>query len=199
MKIVAALMVLALAWTAGLFAFADRIQRLTPAPMPAPADGIVALTGRSDLRLKAGADLLEAGRGRRLLVSGVDRRATRGDLWTLTGAPKPLFDCCVDLGFTAADTAGNAREASEWARAMRFHSLILVTADYHTPRARIELQAAAPDLAVAVYPVATPDLDAHFWLADSRGAQRMAKEYCKYLVALARAGLRGARRPGETR
>jgi hypothetical protein len=103
-KAVAAVLVLALAWVSGLFAFAGRVQRMTPAPMPLPADGIVSLTGGSDVRLKTGTDLLEAGEGRRLLVSGVNPMATRQDVWTVTGAAKPLFDCCVDLGFKAADT-----------------------------------------------------------------------------------------------
>jgi uncharacterized SAM-binding protein YcdF (DUF218 family) len=197
LKALAAGLVLVVAWISGLVAFADRIQRMSPAPPPPLADGIVALTGGSDLRLKAATDLLEAGKGRRLLVSGVNRAASRQDLWTVTGAPKPLFDCCVDLGFTAADTVGNARETAEWTRAMRYHSLILVTADYHMPRAMVELEAALPGVRVAPYPVVTPDLDAHRWLDDSGAAGRMTREYCKYLVALTRASLPGGRARGE--
>ncbi|HEY2050686.1 MAG TPA: YdcF family protein [Caulobacteraceae bacterium] len=197
MKALAAALVLAVAWVSGLFAFAGRVQRMTPAPMPTPADGIVALTGGSNVRLKTATDLLEGGEGRRLLVSGVNPMATRQDLWTVTGAAKPLFDCCVDLGFKAADTVGNARETAEWARARRYRSLILVTADYHMPRAMVELEAAAPGVRITPYPVATTDLDARRWLDDQRGAERMAKEYCKYLVALTRASLPGVRGAGQ--
>jgi uncharacterized SAM-binding protein YcdF (DUF218 family) len=191
MKLLAAGLVIACAWISGLLAFAGRVERLTPAPTPPAADGIVALTGGSDLRLKAATDLLEEGLGQRLLVSGVDRKATRQDLWIVTGASKPLFDCCVDLGFDAADTAGNARETAAWTRAMRYRSLILVTADYHTPRALVELRAALPGVAITAYPVATPDLDAHLWLHERRGTERMAREYSKYLVALIRATVPG--------
>lgn len=198
MKAIAAVLVIALAWVSGLFAFAGRVQRMTPAAMPPPADGIVALTGGSDLRLKTATDLLEAAEGRRLLVSGVNPMATRQDLWTVTHAAKPMFDCCVDLGFKAADTVGNARETAEWARGLRYRSLILVTADYHMPRAMVELEAAAPGVKVTPYPVATPDLDARRWLDNRRGAERMAKEYCKYLVALTRASLAGSRATGQT-
>jgi len=56
-----------------------------------------------------------------------------------------MFDCCIDLGFTAADTVGNARETAEWARSLGYRSLILVTADYHMPRAMLELKAAMPE------------------------------------------------------
>ncbi len=186
MKGLAALLVLAGIWVAGLLAFADRIARLTPADEPQAADGIVVLTGASDLRLQAATDLLENAKGRRLLVSGVNRQTTRKDVWALTGAAKPLFDCCVDLGFTAADTVGNAREAGDWARAMGYHSLILVTADYHMPRALLEFHGAAPKIAVTPFPVATPALDARRWYATSRGARRMILEYTKYLTILAR-------------
>ena len=186
MKGLAAGLVLLMIWAAGLLAFADRIVRLTPAAEPAPADGVVALTGGSTVRLRAGTALLEAGKGRRLLVSGVNPKVTRAQVWALTGAAKPMFDCCVDLDFTAADTIGNARETAAWARTMGYNSLILVTADYHTPRAALELKAMAPRLAVSVYPVATADLDARAWWQSSGGARRMVGEYMKYLVALGR-------------
>ena len=180
------LLVVTAIWAAGLLEFTDRIVRLTPAEDPAAADGIVALTGGSDLRLEAASRLLEDGKGRRLLVSGVNRRATRQDLLGVTGAAKPVFDCCVDLGFTAADTVGNARETAEWARSLGYRSLILVTADYHMPRAMLELKAALPEARIAAYPVATPALDARHWQASGEAARRMVLEYCKYLAILAR-------------
>jgi uncharacterized SAM-binding protein YcdF (DUF218 family) len=178
-----------LVWGSGLLAFASRVTRLTPAPAPPAADGIVALTGGSAIRLKAAVDLLEAGDGRRLLVSGVDRKVTRRELWAVTGAAKPLFDCCVDLGFEAANTIGNARETAAWARAMHYESLILVTADFHTPRALLELRGALPGVKIIAYPVATPDLDVRHWQDTTRGADRMAVEYSKYLVTLCRENL----------
>jgi uncharacterized SAM-binding protein YcdF (DUF218 family) len=190
-KGLAAVLVVFLVWTAGLLEFADRVARLTPADEPANADGIVALTGGSDLRLEAATTLLESGKGRRLLVSGVNRAATRGDLWGVTGAAKPLFDCCVDLGFTAADTLGNARESAQWARAMGYRTLILVTADYHMPRALIELRSAMPEARITPYPVATATLDARHWTNTSLGARRMVMEYSKYIAILAREAILG--------
>jgi len=178
-------------WAAGLMEFADRIARLTPAEEPAAADGIVALTGGSDLRLEAASRLLENGEGRRLLVSGVNRRATRQDILGVIGAAKPMFDCCIDLGFTAADTVGNARETAEWARSLGYRSLILVTADYHMPRAMLELKAAMPEARIVPYPVATPVLDARHWQSSGDGARRMVLEYCKYLAILARESVLG--------
>ncbi len=189
MKGLAVLLVASLAWFSGLLAFADRIVRSTPAATPVPADGIVALTGGSAVRLKAATDLLEAGEGKRLLVSGVDRRVTRHELWVLTGAAKPLFDCCVDLGFEAANTLGNARETADWVHAMGYRRIILVTADYHTPRAVLDLKGALGGVHIEAYPVPTPDLDARHWEETNRGAERMAAEYTKYLITLGRDGV----------
>ena len=193
MKGLAAILVTLAVWFAGLLAFADRVARLTPVETPAAADGIVALTGRSDLRLRTAADLLEAGKGHRLLVSGVNRRARRADLLSVIRTPKPIFDCCVDLGFTAADTIGNAREAADWASVMRFKSLILVTADYHMPRALLAMHASAPRMVIEPYPVVTPELDARRWWATTMASRRMVVEYTKYLAILTRKSLLGSR------
>lgn len=193
MKGVAAILVLFAIWLSGLCAFADRIARLTPSETPSRADGIVALTGRSDLRLTAATDLLVEGKAQRMLISGVNRQVKRQQLLALTRAPKPVFDCCVDLGFTAEDTLGNAQEAADWAHGMRFHRLILVTADYHMPRALLELHTLAPDLAIQAYPLATPEVDVRRWPRTTGGARRIMAEYAKYMTILARNGLFGLR------
>jgi uncharacterized SAM-binding protein YcdF (DUF218 family) len=191
-RTLAALLVIALIWAAGLAAFADRIDRSTPAAEPQPADGIVVLTGAgSNERIAAAVSLLSDGKARRMLVSGVDRGASREDIRTVSGAVRKLYDCCVDLGFTAADTVGNARETAEWARAMRYQSLIVVTADYHMPRAMLELRSTLPDAHLQPYPVKTGVVNAHRWWRSSRGMKLMVVEYSKYMAILGREMVRG--------
>ncbi len=190
MKGLAAALVVVAIWASGLLAFAGRIERSTPAQEPARADGVVALTGAgSNERIRAGMGLLEDNKARRMLVSGVNREASREDVRAAAQAVRRLYDCCVDLGFEAATTVGNARETLAWARAMRFHSLIVVTADYHMPRAMIELRAGLPHIPLQAYPVATSVIDAREWWKTGRGARLMALEYCKYLAILAREAL----------
>jgi uncharacterized SAM-binding protein YcdF (DUF218 family) len=191
MRTLAAIFVVLLVWAAGLLAFAARVDRLTPAADPPAADGIVALTGGSGERIAAGLALLEAGKAKRMLISGVSRHVTRGELQTITGASKPIYDCCVDLGFEAANTLGNAKETADWARSKGFRTLILVTADYHMPRARLELHAAMPEAEIVAYPIATTEISAGRWWQTSIGAQRMILEYTKYLAVLARETLLG--------
>jgi uncharacterized SAM-binding protein YcdF (DUF218 family) len=189
MKSVAAFLVLALIWTCGLFAFAARVQQSTPAVDPAPADGIVALTGaNSNERIRAAVTLLSDGLGRRVLVSGVNREVSREQLRTASRTVRRLYDCCVDLGFTADDTVGNARETAEWAKAMGFHSLIIVTSDYHMPRAMLELRAVLPPpvTTLQAYSAPTPSLKNRRWWRSPGPARLMVVEYCKYLAILGR-------------
>lgn len=191
MKTLAALLIALMIWGVGLLAFTGRVDHSTPAREPPTADGVVALTGASNLRLEAATKLLEEGKGKRLLISGVNREATRADVLTVTKAVKPIYDCCVDLGFAAANTVGNAIETAEWAKSKGYKSLIVVTADYHMPRSMLELSAAMPGVALYPYPVQTESLNARRWWKTSSTARRMTVEYCKYLAILGREAFLG--------
>ncbi|HEX3887443.1 MAG TPA: YdcF family protein [Phenylobacterium sp.] len=194
MRTLAALLVLAMIWAAGLVAFAERVQRSTPTQEPQAADGIVALTGaNSNERIAAAIQLLADHKGRRVLVSGVNREVSREQLRVASGAVRRLYDCCVDLGFTAADTVGNARETAEWARAMRFNSLIIVTSDYHMPRAMLELRAVLrpPAATFQTYAVPTAALKTRHWWRSPGAARLLVVEYSKYLAILGREAVLG--------
>ena len=200
MKFLTFIAIVALIWLVGLFAFADRVRSYTPAADPARADAIVALTGPSAERVNAAIRLLEQDKGQRVLISGVNREVRRQELRALTPGSNKLFNCCVDLGFEAEDTIGNAQEIAAWADAKGYDSLIVVTSDYHMPRALTEIRAAAPDLALTPYAVETPSLDNSRWWRAAVTARRMTLEYMKYLAALGRALVGGGEyeRPGAT-
>lgn len=189
MKFLTLIAIVALVWLVGLFVFADRVRNLTPADEPARADAIVALTGPSAERVNAAVRLLEQGKGRRLLISGVNREVRRQELRALTPGSNRLFNCCVDLGFEAEDTSGNAREIAAWAQTKGYDSLIVVTSDYHMPRSLVEIHAAAPDVTLTPFAVSTPSLDDSRWWRAAVTARRMTLEYMKYLAALTRASL----------
>ena len=175
-----------LIWVIGLFAFAGRVDHSTPAAEPPVSDGVVALTGASDARIKVAMGLLETGKARRMLVSGVNPTTSRADVRGVAKADRHIYDCCVDLGYQATDTVGNARETAHWVDAEGYHSLILVTSDFHMPRALLELKAALPDVTITPYAIRTTELDARHWWRTSDGLRRMTLEYCKYLIILVR-------------
>jgi uncharacterized SAM-binding protein YcdF (DUF218 family) len=111
--------------------------------LPRPADerqtdAIVVLTGGAK-RLERGLDLLERGRAKRMLVSGVPRIVRPQELAAEYRADPRLFECCIDLGRESVDTRSNAEEVSRWAQRHKTKSLRVVTTDWHMPRARFEL------------------------------------------------------------
>ena len=186
MKSLALFLILVMFWAEGLLAFTARIDRSTPAADPAAADAIVALTGNATVRITTAVKLLEQGKGERLLVSGVNRAASPADILGVSKATRPIFACCVQLGFEAADTKGNARETAAWVKHEGYKSLIVVTADYHMPRAMLELKGTMPAVELTPYPVKTEEIDARSWWRTSRQARRMLIEYTKYLAVFAR-------------
>jgi len=174
---------------AGLLVFIAQLPAPT-ATTPAPADGVVVFTGQGD-RLAPAMALLDEGAGRRLLISGVNPSVKRPELARLWPGDPQLFECCVDLGLEARSTQGNATELGDWTRRNGFRSLILVTAEYHMPRALLEAQRRLPGVAIAAYPVASGEIGENGWPSDFGAWRRLISEYAKYLAVRADSAVRG--------
>ena len=111
--------------------------------LPRPADdrqtdAIVVLTGGAN-RIERGLDLLQRGKAKRMLISGVARTVRPVELAARYPDQAALFKCCIDLGRESVDTRSNAEEVSRWLAKRKLHSIRLVTTDWHMPRARFEL------------------------------------------------------------
>ena len=131
-RVVAALL---LVWLLGFAGFSFML------PGPAGAsetDAVIVLTGGEN-RLDRGLEILEAGKARRMLVSGVNRTVRPIELAEGTGTEPRLFECCIDLDQDSVDTRSNGDEAARWIREHRFRSVRIVTTDWHMPRARYEV------------------------------------------------------------
>jgi uncharacterized SAM-binding protein YcdF (DUF218 family) len=157
-----------LVWILGFAWFALFLPQ--PASME-KTDGVVVLTGGSGLgRINRGLEVLEAGKSRRLLISGVDLDVKPGELAAAYHRPTKLFDCCIDLGFRAVDTRSNGLETARWVARNKIKTLRLVTHDWHMRRARMELNFAMPK-GVTIIEDAVPTQPSLFVLF---------KEYHKY-------------------
>lgn len=152
---------------------------------PQLADGIVVLTG-GEARIAEAGRLLAAGRARRLLISGVNRRTGREDLRRLTKLNPQMFDCCVDIGYEALDTYGNADETRAWANQWRFSSLIVVTASYHMPRSLAEIAIAMPEARLIAHTVVPRQLQGMPWWLRLAAARTLVSEYLKLLPVATR-------------
>jgi uncharacterized SAM-binding protein YcdF (DUF218 family) len=149
------------------------------------ADGIVALTG-GPFRINDALDLLAAGRGKRLLISGVNPATRPNEISRMMPEHQRLFACCVDIDHSAMNTIGNAIETRRWAKAREFRSLIVVTANFHMPRALVELEHELPDVALLPFGVVSDKVRVETWWENPETARLLFLEYLKYIVARVR-------------
>lgn len=168
----------------GFVLFANAVMREPDVP-DVEADAIVVLTG-GQTRIAEAARLLENGRGQRLLISGVNRKIGRPSLQRISGLDEQIFNCCVDLGYAALNTVGNADETRRWAEALGYDRLIVVTASYHMPRSLAELAREMPNIQLLPHPVAPDDLRNKVWWLDAPTTRLLAGEYVKFLPAALR-------------
>ena len=101
------------------------------------ADGIVALTGGAS-RIADAIELLASGRGQRLLISGANPATNSQEISRLNPEFRRWVRCCVDFD-RSVNTLGNAIEIKRWTENRGFRSLIVVTSNYHMPRALAEI------------------------------------------------------------
>jgi uncharacterized SAM-binding protein YcdF (DUF218 family) len=171
----------------GFLRFADTVAGLEP-PAEPKADALVVLTGTSQ-RIDQAISLLEAGTGHRLLISGVHPGTTAARIRGMTRAPQSLFDCCIDIGYDAIDTVGNALETSRWAKAHGYREVLVVTNNYHMPRSLFELHRVDPETRYTGYPIINSDLKRSNWMANPDVVRAMLSEYLKLAGASLRAYL----------
>lgn len=175
---------------AGVFGFVLFAANVMRAPVAASerADGIVVLTGGQS-RIKEAARLLTEGYGARLLISGVNTRTGEAELIRLTGLDARTFGCCVDLGYTALNTIGNASETQTWANAHQYRSLVVVTSNYHMPRTLVELSRTLPNVRLIPHVVTPATFDTDAWWLSPVTMRNLVAEYVKFLPSAARFAL----------
>jgi uncharacterized SAM-binding protein YcdF (DUF218 family) len=149
------------------------------------ADGIVVLTGAA-ARIPDAIELLAAERGKRLLISGVYRNTRSTEIARLTPLYSKYFSCCIDLDRSALNTFGNAIQTRRWAREHNFNSLIIVTSNWHMPRAMNELAHQLPDVTLIPYPVISEKVKNDPWWQNGATARLLIGEYFKYLFGILR-------------
>lgn len=155
------------------------------------ADGIVVLTGGSS-RVSDAIELLAAGYAKRLLISGVHPTSAASDISRLLPDNQALLSCCVDLDHSAVNTRSNAAETRRWAHERGFKSLIVVTSNYHMPRAIVELSHAMPEITLIPFAVVGDRWRDEPWWESGPTLRLLLSEYAKYVAAELRVRLAAA-------
>jgi uncharacterized SAM-binding protein YcdF (DUF218 family) len=176
-----------LAGVAGFVWFVSQLHSTEEKPAR-NADGIVVLTGGSS-RVSDAMELLAVGYGKRLLISGVHHANGVNDIVRSLPESQNLLNCCVDLDRSAINTRSNATETRRWVHERGFHSLIVVTSNYHMPRAILELSHSMPDIDLISFPVVGDKWRDEPWWTSGAAMRLLLSEYAKYVVAEARVRL----------
>jgi uncharacterized SAM-binding protein YcdF (DUF218 family) len=170
----------------GFIVFANSIEHEQRAPIPT-ADGIAVLTGGVS-RIDEAMKLLTERKAKRVLITGVNRSTTREELQHLASQGGQYFTCCVDIDKEARNTIDNATETSEWVAVHQYRSIIVVTSNYHMPRALAELARVLPGVKLVPYVVVDNNVHVEHWWAYPGTTRLLLSEYLKYLPALGRLG-----------
>lgn len=181
---------LALVFVVGALGFVGflsqlRVDELKPASR---ADGIVVLTGGSS-RVSDAVELLAGGYGKRLLISGVHPTNQVNDISRSVPDSQALLDCCADLDRSAINTRTNAAETRRWVHERGFRSLIVVTSNYHMPRAIVEMSHAMPDITLIPFAVVSDKWREEPWWTSGPAMRLLLSEYVKYVAAEVRVRL----------
>ena len=101
-----------------------------------------------------------------------------------------LIECCIELDSISTNTYSNAYETLKWAKKNNIKKFILITSNYHMPRAFLEFKNRMPNLKIFTYPITPNKHDVKMWLSSFQTFSLIFSEYCKYLIAKLRIQLK---------
>ena len=150
---------------------------------------IVILTGGAN-RIKDGLKIIEDFQNSKninykILVSGTGMGFTKGSLKKKLGPNfnSQLIQCCIDLDNVSKNTLTNASETFKWTNKNKIKEFILITSNYHMPRAILEFKNVMPNLKIYTYVITPKKHDIENWFSSYQTFSLVFKEYCKFIIA----------------
>ncbi|MGQ0526742.1 MAG: YdcF family protein [Alphaproteobacteria bacterium] len=178
-RVVTLFLIALMLWVGGFVLFsAASIWRL-PQKNDQKTDVIVVLTGGGN-RVEEGLILFALGKTKELFISGVHPGVTENEVRAMWKGRAPLPECCITLERTSISTLQNAQQTRDWLKNTDYHSIRLVTANYHMNRALLHFSLLLPGVDIIPHPVEHPNVGPRtkrFWLI-------MLSEYHKTLFRL---------------
>ena len=150
---------------------------------------IVILTGGAN-RIKDGLKIIQDFKNSKninykILVSGTGIGFTKSSLKKKLGPNfnSQLIQCCIDLDGVSKNTLTNASETFKWAYKNDIKEFILITSNYHMPRAILEFKNVMPNLKIYTYAITPKKHDIENWLGSYQTFSLVFTEYCKFIIA----------------
>ncbi len=149
---------------------------------PNSADAMLVLEGENDVRVQRGLKLLHAGRAPLLILNAVADMRVFGItkpviaeefVKTLPPADAARIRICP---ITALSTQQEARAAGVCLRDAGVHTVLLVTSDYHTRRARMIFRHELPQFDIHAAAAPDPKSFGQKWWTDREWAKTMLSE-----------------------
>ena len=149
-----------------------------PAPSSRPADAVFVLSG-GEGRIKEGYRAWVSGAGKELCILGAGRNLKPADLLPAAAALPVEALSRIRVEGWSENTLENAFSAKSIASERGYSSVILVTSDYHVPRAYLAFRKVLPpEVTLSVIPVRAESGDP--WGVAWRWARRHFLEGWKY-------------------
>lgn len=146
------------------------------------AEAMVIFTGDNN-RIGEGLELSNINNIKYILISGVALNSSLNQIVdNYQNKAFYLNKLQIELGKKATNTVGNIQETSEWVQKNQFHSLILVTSNYHVPRCEILFRKKLQLDTLIIYPTFSDTFDNQEWWKSSRSINLIFNEYHKYLA-----------------
>ena len=150
---------------------------------------IVILTGGTN-RIKDGLKIINEFEktstfNSKILVSGTGKGFTKTSLEKNINFDFDfnLIECCIELDSISINTYSNAIETLKWAEKNNIAEFILITSNYHMPRAFLEFKYRMPNLKILTYPITPEKHNINMWLSSFQTFSLIFSEYCKFLIA----------------
>ena len=153
------------------------------------SSNIVILTGAAN-RIKDGFKIIDDFEkleiiNYKILVSGTGKGFSKKSLIKQISPnfDPALIECCIYLDSISKNTLTNAIETSKWAKRNNVKEFILITSNYHMPRALLEFKNVMPSHKIYTFPITSRKHNIEHWIKSYETFSLIFKEFCKYVIS----------------
>ena len=176
-------------WFIGLSNYKEKIVSFKKKSFE-EATNIVILTGGSN-RIKGSLNILNNFnksdlKNIKLLISGTGKGFTKlivNKILSKKDDFHSFIKCCVELDSKSKNTYSNAIQTREWVNKNNINQFILITSNYHMPRALLELKNQMPNIKIFGYPINPSKHEIKNWIYSFETFSLVFIEYSKFQLA----------------